>query len=70
MSFESLNVTANIASGCAFLGSNSAEYVCPVMDPESGWEIFSDYDNCSMVLPNNDTICYDIPLVNNNVFES
>lgn len=70
MTFESLALSANVASGCAFLSTNSAEYVCPVTDAESGWVIFSDYVNCAIVPENNDAICYDIPFANSNVFSS
>lgn len=70
INFESLAITANIASGCAFISTNSSEYVCPVTDIESGWTIFSDYSICMMAPAPNDKICYDIPLANSNVFES
>ncbi len=70
ITFECLNVSANIASGCAYISTNNAEYVCAVEDPESGWTIFSDYANCMYVTNSNDTVCYDIPFANSNVFES
>ena len=70
ITFESLAVSANVASGCALISTNNAEYLCPVTDEESGWTIFSDYSLCMMVPGPNDTICYDIPFANSNVFES
>lgn len=70
IAFESLSVTANVASGCAFLSTNSAEYTCPIVDEESGWTIFSDYAVCMMVPESNDQVCYDIPIANSNVFSS
>ncbi len=70
ITFESLAVAANVSSGCALLSTNSAEYMCPVIDEESGWTLFSDYANCMLVPGPDDTICYDIPLANSNVFSS
>ena len=70
IAFESLAITANISSGCTLLGTNSAEYVCPVIDEESGWTLFSNYANCMYVASTNDTICYDIPIAKSNVFSS
>lgn len=72
MAFESLalSASAGTGAGCGLLATNSPEYVCPVTDPESGWTLFSSYDNCMMIPPSNDEICYDIPLANNNVFGS
>lgn len=70
ITFDSLAVSANISSGCAFLASNQAEYQCPIIDEESGWTIFSDLRNCMMMPTPGDTICYDIPFAASNVFES
>ena len=70
IAFESLAITANVSSGCYLLGTNSADYVCPVIDEESGWTLFSNYANCMYIPGPNDTICYDIPLANSNVFSS
>ena len=70
ITFECFAVATNIASGCAFLGTNSAEYICPVIDEESGWTIFAYTTMCIMVPGSGDTICYDIPFANSNVFES
>jgi hypothetical protein len=70
ITFESLALSTNIAAGCAFISTNSAEYICPVIDEESGWTIFSDKAVCMMTLKPGDTICYDIPLANSNIFES
>lgn len=70
ITFESLDLSTNIAAGCAFLSTNSAEYMCPIVDEESGWTIFVDGRVCMMTPGPGDTICYDIPLANSNVFES
>ena len=70
IAFESLAVSANVSSGCAFLSTNSAAYICPVVDEEAGWTIFSDYALCIMVPESNDQVCYDIPIINSNVFSS
>ena len=70
VAFEHLDVTTNVSSGCNLLGTNSAEYICPVIDEESGWTIFSDEINCMFMPGDNDTICYDIPIANSNIFMS
>ena len=70
ITFESLALSTNIAAGCAFISTNSAEYICPVIDEESGWTIFADNAVCNMTPRPGETICYDIPLANSNVFES
>lgn len=68
--FESLAMSANVSAGCTLLGTVNADYVCPVIDEESGWTLFSNYANCMYVPGPNDTICYDIPLANSSVFSS
>ena len=70
IAFESLAITANVSSGCTLIGTNSADYVCPVIDEESGWSLFSNYANCMYIPGPNDTICYDIPIANGSVFSS
>ena len=70
ITFERLDVSNNIATGCAFISTNLAQYVCPAVDEESGWTIFSDNRICKMVPGAGDTICYDIPFANMNIFES
>jgi hypothetical protein len=70
ITFESLALSTNIAAGCAYISTNSAEYICPVIDEESGWTIFSDRAVCMMTPKPGDTICYDIPFENSNIFES
>ena len=70
ITFESLAMSTNVSSGCTLLGTINADYVCPVIDEESGWTLFSDYANCMYVPGPNDTICYDIPLANSSVFSS
>ena len=70
LTFENLAISANVASGCALLCTTPVEYTCPVLDPESGWTIFSDPTVCFWDLQPGDTICYDIPLVDANVFSS
>ena len=70
ITFESLSVSANLSGGCVLLGTVNAEYVCPVIDEESGWTIFSNNGQCMMTPGPNDTICYDIPLANTSVFAS
>ena len=70
ITFESLAVSSSVAAGCALISTNTAEYMCPVIDEESGWTIFSDNAVCMFMPGPGDTICYDIPLANSNIFES
>ena len=63
-------MSANVTSGCTLLGTVNADYVCPVIDEESGWTLFSNYANCMYIPGKDDTICYDIPLANSSVFSS
>jgi hypothetical protein len=70
VAFESLALSASISAGCAYISTNSAEYICPVTDEESGWTIFADTTVCNVTPRPGETICYDIPIANSNVFES
>ena len=70
IAFESLAITANVSSGCMLIATTNAEYVCPVIDEEAGWTIFSNYANCMYIPGKNDTVCYDIPIANGSVFSS
>jgi hypothetical protein len=70
VAFESLAVSTNVSAGCALMATNNADYVCPVIDEESGWVLFSDEANCMLMPGPDDTICYDIPLANSHVFAS
>ena len=68
--FEPLAISENVASGCFYLNTNNAERICPIIDEETGWTIFSDYNNCLMTPLPGDSICYHIPIANSNVFAS
>lgn len=69
--FDSFELTDNIASGCAFLNSNIQPYVCPVLEKEWGYTIFSDLTICdSTPTGGNDSICYHIPVADSNVYTS
>lgn len=70
ITFESVAVSPRIATSCSLIATNNAAYLCPVIDEEVGWRIFADYLNCDEVVENNDQVCYDIPLVGSNVFQS
>ena len=70
IAFEPLALSDTVSSGCWFLNTNNAERICPIIDEESGWTIFSDYANCMMMPGPNDSICYDVPIANSNVFAS
>ncbi len=70
ITFDSLAMSANISAGCAFLAGNQSEYQCSVTDPESGWTFFNDPRICMMGPGPNDTICYDVPVLGFNVFDS
>ena len=73
IAFESFQLSTSIAASCALLGTNSAQYVCPVEDPDSGFMLFAE-DITSLCdtapMGGNDGICYDVPLENWNVFSS
>ena len=70
--YESFKLSTNIAASCTFLGTQSAQYTCPVYDPQFGFNIFAETTvDCDMTPPGgNDSICYDIPIANSNVFSS
>lgn len=71
ITFQSLAVTTpSIASGCLYISTNNAQYMCPIIDEEAGWTLFTDWDYCNMVVDDPSEICYDIPYDNNNVFQS
>lgn len=66
--FESFELTANIAAGCAFIATNSAETMCAVLDPDWGMTIFSDLSVCDMTT--GDNLCYDVPTADFSVYIS
>ncbi len=71
ITFQSLAVpSVSIASSCLYISTNNAEYVCPIIDEEAGWTLFTDYDNCNEVVDDPSEICYDIPLDGRNIFQS
>ncbi len=70
ITFEALSLSSGISSGCALSSTNSAEYMCPVVDEESGWTVFADNAVCMMIAGPNDRYCYHVPVENYNVFES
>ncbi len=69
ITFESFQLSTTIAS-CAIMGTNLAQYVCPVEDPEWGWMYFADSNNLCDMVPGNGEICYDVPVANWNVTNS
>lgn len=72
IAFESFQLSNSIAASCALLGTASAQYVCPITDPESGFTLFANHVAACDTTPvgGNDSICYDVPLANWNVFSS
>ena len=70
LTFESLSLSSTISSGCALSSTNSAEYMCPATDEETGWTVFTEYGICMVVPGPNDGICYHVPVADRNVFES
>lgn len=71
IAFESFQLSTSIAASCALLGSQSAQYICPVTDPDSGFILFTDdvASPCDTA-PVGGSICYDVPVANWNVFSS
>ena len=52
---------------------NAAQFVCPVVDPDSGFMLFADSpaSPCDTVpVGGSDSVCYDVPIANWNVFSS
>lgn len=73
IAYESFQLSTSIAASCALLGSQSAQYVCPVTDPDSGFILFTDdiSSPCDTApVGGNDSVCYDVPVANWNVFSS
>lgn len=73
IAFESFQLSTSIAASCALLGTNAAQYFCPVEDPDSGFMIFADdlTSPCDTApVGGNDSVCYDVPVANWNVFTS
>ncbi len=68
--YESFQLSTSIATSCALLGSNSAQYVCHVQDPDTGWNYFAETNNLCDTVPVNGNICYDVPVANWNVMNS
>lgn len=73
IAYESFQLSTSIAASCALLATSSAQYVCPVTDPESGFILFADSpaSSCDTVpVGGSDSVCYDIPVANWNVLTS
>lgn len=69
--FDSFELSDGIAAGCAFISSRQDPYVCPVLDEEFGYTIFSDYTVCHSTPPGgNDSICYHVPTADYSVYTS
>ncbi len=69
--FELFQLSTSIASGCDLLGSQSAQYVCPVTDPDTGFAIFAeDISSPCDTAPVGGNVCYDVPSENWMVFSS
>lgn len=67
--FESLNMSTDVASGCAS-GPTFEEFACPVMVPEWGETVFGEL-NCDWSTPKMyDMLCYHVPTADHNVFSS
>ncbi len=70
--YEGIQLSANASGSCSLLGTQAAQYVCPVEDPNLGLYIFAETTAaCDTIPPDgNDSVCYDIPVANFNVFTS
>lgn len=71
ISFQSLNLASSVSTGCA-IQSNSEPTACPVEIPgQPGLTIFPDGGTCTAYFPGyEDSLCYHVPMADNNVFES
>lgn len=71
IAYESFQLSTSIATGCALLGSVSAQYVCPVTDPELELTYFAESTAlCDVVPANGMNPCYDTSAENWMVFSS
>lgn len=70
--YEGIQLSASVAGSCSLLGTQSAQYDCPVEDPNLGLFIFAETTfACDTIPPDgNDSVCYDVPFANFNVFSS
>ena len=72
--FESFALSQSISAGCEMIGGNHAQYVCPVLVKTPGFDdtytIFGDGACVSQPVGGNDSICYHVPIADNNVFNS
>ena len=73
--FESFALSQSISAGCEMIGGNHAQYVCPVLVKTPGFDddtytIFGDGACESKPVGGNDSICYHVPIADNNVFNS
>ena len=73
--FESFALSQSISAGCEMIGGNQAQYVCPVWVKTPGFDddrytIFGDGTCDSKPVGGNDSICYHVPIADNNVFNS
>lgn len=69
--FDDFAVSANIAA-CELMGSNSAKYFCPVLDPELGYTIYdkSNGGTCASEPQDGESLCYGVPAEDYNVYMS
>lgn len=73
--FESFALSQSISAGCEMIAGNAAQYVCPVLVKTPGFDddrytIFGDGTCDSKPVGGNDSICYHVPIADNNVFNS
>lgn len=71
ISFNILSLSTNISAGCEIISNNDVA-VCPVEVPgQPGFTIFQEGSGCIAYHPGyEDSICYHIPIAEQNVFES
>lgn len=71
ITFESLELSSNIAAGCSLLNVDSAERICPVHVPDSGITFFTQQGTCIQTTPSEtDMICYHNGIDTHSVFSS
>lgn len=69
--FESFQLSTSIAKSCDLFGSQHAQYVCPVIDPDTNFAIFAeDISSSCDTAPIGGNVCYDVPSENWMVFSS
>ena len=67
--FDSFELSQSIAAGCELIASNLARYSCPLTPKDLG-EDYTIFVQGACIYEGQDTICYDVPQADYNVYTS